>query len=128
MLSTLERLKDRCHKVLVALSFIGLIAIPSAALAQENSSSSAAVKQSSDRKIKSKVNPEYPEVARKMHISGTVRVEAVVEADGKVRDARILGGSPILAQEVVSAVKKWHYQEAPKETVETVEISFRAAD
>jgi TonB family protein len=75
--------------------------------------------------VKSSVKPVYPDVARQMHITGTVRLEAVVGADGKVRDTRIIGGSPLLAQEASVAVKKWKYEEAPKETVETVEVVYQ---
>ena len=124
---TPEGPKNRSNAALVALSVLALLATPQlGALAQDNpASASGSVKQSGDRKIKTKVNPDYPEIARKMHISGTVRVEAVVDPDGKVRDTRILGGSPLLAQEVVNAVKKWHYEEGPKETTETVEVTFQ---
>jgi TonB family protein len=125
MSPTLERFTRRCRTALVALSLLGFISAPQIASAQDSTSSGGAVKQGGDRKIKSKVTPDYPDVARKMHISGTVRVEATVEPDGKVRDARILGGSPLLGQEVINAVKKWRYEEATKETVENVEITFQ---
>jgi TonB family protein len=83
------------------------------------------VKDHGGRKVKTSVKPAYPDVARQMHITGTVRLEATVAPDGKVRDTRIIGGSPLLAQEATYAVKKWKYEEAPKETVETVEIVYQ---
>jgi len=45
--------------------------------------------------------------------------------DGKVRDTKVIGGSPLLAQEAVTAVKKWKYEEASKESVENVEVVFQ---
>jgi protein TonB len=83
------------------------------------------IKDHGGRKVKSSVKPAYPDVARQMHITGTVRLEATVGPDGKVRDTRIIGGSPMLAQEASFAVKKWKYEEAPKETVETVEVVYQ---
>ena len=43
----------------------------------------------SDRAVKSKVPPVYPELAKRMKISGVVKVEATVDGDGKV-DSRQL--------------------------------------
>jgi len=83
------------------------------------------VKDHGGRKVKSSVKPAYPDVARQMHITGTVRLEATVAPDGKVRDTRVVGGSPMLAQEASNAVKKWKYEEGPKETVETVEVVYQ---
>ncbi len=97
--------------------------MPVKALAQDTPSGE--VKDHGGRKVKSSVKPAYPDVARQMHITGTVRLEATVAPDGKVRDTRIVGGSPLLAQEASFAVKKWKYEEAPKETIETVEVVYQ---
>ena len=86
---------------------------------------SAQIKDNGGRKVKSAVKPEYPPIARQTHITGTVRLEATVAPDGKVRDTKVVGGSPILVQEAVTAVKKWKYEEASKETVENVEVVFQ---
>jgi TonB family protein len=83
------------------------------------------VKDHGGRKVKTSVKPAYPDVARQLHITGTVRLEATVAPDGKVRDARVVGGSPMLAQEATNAVKKWKYEEGPKETVEVVEVVYQ---
>lgn len=106
------------------LTSAGMLYTPARGLAQQNNSS-AEVKEHGGRKVKSFVKPDYPEVARKMQISGTVRLEATVTPDGKVRDTKIIGGSPLLVQEATNAVKKWRYEDAPKETVETVEVVFQ---
>ena len=106
----------------VALSAASVSFSPVRALAQD---ASADVKDHGGRKVKTSVKPTYPDVARQLHITGTVRLEATVAPDGKVRDTRVLGGSPLLAQEATNAVKKWKYEDAPKETVETVEIVYQ---
>jgi TonB family protein len=106
----------------IALSAANISFSPVKALAQD---ASADVKDHGGRKVKTSVKPTYPDVARQLHITGTVRLEATVAPDGKVRDTRVLGGSPLLAQEATNAVKKWKYEDAPKETVETVEIVYQ---
>lgn len=106
-----------------ALAFSILPFVPAKGLAQDQATGD--VKDHVGRKVKTSVKPSYPDVARQMHITGTVRLEATVGPDGHVRDTRIVGGSPMLAQEASIAVKKWKYEEAPKETVETVEIVYQ---
>lgn len=107
----------------LGLMTAGIALAPVHSRAQEQAAGE--VKENGGRKVKAAVKPLYPDVARKMHITGTVRLEATVAADGKVRDTRIVGGSPMLAQEASNAVKKWKYEEAPKETVETVEVVYQ---
>jgi len=80
--------------------------------------------QSSARKIKTRVEPEYPELAKKNNISGSVRVEVVVAPDGKVKDVKVLGGNPVLAQAVVTAVNKSKYEPATEESTFVLKFDF----
>ena len=107
----------------IALTAASITLAPAKSLAQDTPSGD--VKDHGGRKVKTSVKPAYPDVARRMHITGTVRLEATVGADGKVRDTRVVGGSPMLAEEASIAVKKWKYEEAPKETVEVVEVVYQ---
>ena len=77
-----------------------------------------------DRKVKSKVSPSYPEIARKMRIAGTVRLELVVAPNGSVKETKVIGGHPILVTAAVDAVKKWKYETASVESTGIVEIRF----
>ncbi|MGH9513380.1 MAG: energy transducer TonB [Terriglobales bacterium] len=83
-----------------------------------------AAQESSGRKVKSKVTPEYPEIARKMRISGTVRLAVVIAPNGNVRTTTAVGGHPVLVNAAMDAVKKWKFEAASAASTETVEIKF----
>jgi TonB family protein len=68
-------------------------------------------------------NPEYPEIARRMNINGTVKVELVIAADGTIKSAKVLGGHPVLADAVQRALQKWKYAPGPSET--TMQLDFK---
>src|SRR5579871_782948 len=51
--------------------------------------------------------PVYPELARRAQLKGSVRLEAVVRRDGTVKQVRVLGGSPVLADALARAVMDW---------------------
>jgi protein TonB len=57
-----------------------------------------------------KVQPQYPVTARLMHLAGTVRLQAIIGTDGRVRDVEVLSGNPILAQAALAAVRGWRYR------------------
>ena len=84
------------------------------------------VSSSSERKISVRVAPAYPELARKMHIHGVVRIEAVVRPNGTVKSTRILGGNPVLVEAAQDAVRKWKFEPAQSETTEIVQLAFEA--
>ena len=79
-----------------------------------------------ERKVILRVPPGYPDLARKMHMHGTVRIEAVVRANGTVKSTRVLGGNPVLADAAVDAVAKWKFESTQNETTEVVPLLFEA--
>jgi TonB family protein len=76
------------------------------------------------RRAKSKVQPEYPDLARKMNITGTVKVQVVVAPNGTVKDAKVVGGHPVLAGAALEAVKKWRFEPSPAESTGVVDFKF----
>jgi TonB family protein len=80
----------------------------------------------SGRKVTARVAPAYPELAKKMHIQGTVKVEAVVRPNGTVKSTRILGGNPVLIEAASDAVKKWKYEAGQSETTEVAQLTFES--
>ncbi|MFZ0882574.1 MAG: energy transducer TonB [Candidatus Acidiferrales bacterium] len=57
-----------------------------------------------------KVQPLYPAIPRAMHLSGTVRLRAIIAADGSIRHVDVISGNPLLAQSAVAAVYEWRYR------------------
>lgn len=78
------------------------------------------------RRAKTKVQPTYPDLARRMNITGTVKVEVVVAPNGTVKDARVLGGHPVLAGAAVDAAKKWRFEPAAAESTGVIDFKFQA--
>ena len=76
------------------------------------------------RRAKSRVQPVYPDLARKMNITGTVKVEVTVNPNGTVKDAKVVGGHPVLAGAALDAVKKWRFEPAAMESSGVVEFKF----
>ena len=76
------------------------------------------------RRAKSKVQPAYPELARKMNITGTVKVEVVVSPNGTVKEARVVGGHPVLAGAALDAAKKWKFEPSPAESSGVIDFKF----
>ena len=102
--------------VFTALSLGVIVFSPAFSLAQEQPETT--------RKIVSKVVPVYPELASKMQMRGTVKVEVVVTPSGKAKFTQVLGGSPLLAKAAVDAIEKWQWGPAPQETKELIELNF----
>ena len=76
------------------------------------------------RKLKSKVAPEYPALARRMNITGVVKVEVTVAPNGMIRTTKVIGGHPILVNAALDAVKRWRYEPSNEETVGILEFRF----
>jgi TonB family protein len=84
----------------------------------------AEVHEESSRAIAFRVMPEYPRIAAALNIVGAVQLQAVVRADGTVKQVWVIGGHPALAEAAAAAVMRWRYEPAAKETTETVKITF----
>ena len=76
------------------------------------------------RRAKTKVAPTYPELAHRMNISGTVKIEVTVAPNGTVKEARVVGGHPVLAQSALDAAKKWRFEPAASESTGIIDFKF----
>jgi TonB family protein len=80
------------------------------------------------RKVKTRVSPVYPELARRMNVTGKVKIEVVIAPDGHVRSSRVIGGHPLLVQVCQDAVKDWKFYPASEETTQIIEFDFHEAN
>jgi protein TonB len=56
------------------------------------------------------VKPVYPPLARQARVQGTVKLEAVIDREGRIRNLRVLSGPPLLVKAAVDAVLQWRYE------------------
>ena len=56
-----------------------------------------------------RINPVYPQEAKDARVQGVVIIEAVIGADGRVTEARVLRSIPLLDQAALDAVRQWEY-------------------
>lgn len=104
----------------VILALVSLVAFTTNLVRAQNTSSAV----NSERKITSRVAPNYPELAKKMHIHGVVNMEAIARPNGTVHSTRVLGGNPVLVDSAVEAVSKWKCEVAQDENTAVVQLTF----
>ncbi|MGD0310776.1 MAG: TonB family protein [Acidobacteriota bacterium] len=83
-----------------------------------------------ESKLIRKIIPEYPSLALRAHVEGTVILEINVDEEGNVGDVRVLQGNPLLVDEAVRAVKQWKYSPTllngePIPVLSSVTVDFR---
>lgn len=79
-----------------------------------------------ERKVINKIAPIYPDLAKRLHASGVVKLEVMIRPDGNVKSIRALGGNPVLILSATDAVSKWKFEAASEETTEVVQVAFEA--
>jgi protein TonB len=73
--------------------------------------------------------PEYPKTARQLGASGVVEIEATISVDGKVKNAKVIQGNPMLQKPALEAVSEWRYKPAllngkPVESPVQIRLNF----
>src|SRR6266404_3962200 len=63
-------------------------------------------------RLLSSVPPSYPVLAKSQHISGDVRVDALIDANGRVTTMKVVSGPTLLHQAAMDALRQWKYQPA----------------
>lgn len=68
-------------------------------------------------KVKTRVEPRYPEGARLFRERGTIIVQSNIGADGIIHDARILQAlpAPTMSHAVMEALHRWQFEPALKD-------------
>lgn len=103
-----------------AVAFMTVVCLATSLACAQNASAEA----DSGRKVISRIAPAYPELAKRMHLQGVVKVEAVIRPNGAVKSTRVLGGHPVLVNAATDAVSKWKFEPGPAETTEVIELTF----
>lgn len=76
------------------------------------------------REVQSRVAPVYPELAKRMRITGVVKVEATVDANGKVKDVKAVSGNHVLMSSAEDAVRRWKFAPGSSESSVDVQVNF----
>jgi TonB family protein len=81
-------------------------------------------------RIISSVPPVYPALAKTQHVSGDVRIDALIDATGRVTSMKVVAGPSLLHQAAMDSLRQWRYQAAtlggkPVDMHLTVTIQFR---
>jgi TonB family protein len=79
---------------------------------------------SAERKLITRIEPDYPETLKRLNIGGTVRLRVSISAKGNVENVEVLGGNPILGESAAAAVKHWVYTAGRSRTIVEVRIPF----
>jgi TonB family protein len=108
-----------------AVVIVGLLTIGAGAT---RSQPLAAAEQETGRQVTYKAAAVYPELARRMKLTGTVKLDALVTADGKVKTIEVVGGHPLLVAAAEDAGKRWRFAAAQKETRERIVFTFTAPE
>lgn len=82
--------------------------------------------EASGRKPVKSDPPVYPEMARKLNLTGAVKLEVIINPNGTVKGTKVKGGNPVLAAAAQSSVKNWMYEPGSTETIALVTINFKA--
>jgi TonB family protein len=83
-----------------------------------------------DKRIVTKVEPAYPEAARRAGTEGMVVLDAVIAPDGSVKRLRPVSGPDLLVQSTAEAVQAWKFEPylssgKPVEVETTIAVEFR---
>jgi TonB family protein len=104
----------RRQVITASLLLISVVMLSSVGMAAEDSV----------RKVKTKTDPVYPALAKQMHLTGVVNLSVTIAPNGTVKAADVVGGSPVLAQAAVDAIKKWKFEPAAADTKQIIEFKF----
>ena len=76
------------------------------------------------RVAKVRIQPTYPDLARKLNVVGVVKIEVTVAANGTVKNARVVGGHPLLANAALEAAWKWRFEPAASDSKGIIQFKF----
>ena len=75
-------------------------------------------------RVLTRVAPTYPELARRMHVTGTVILHVTVNPDGKVASTRVESGHALLVPAAEDAVRRWRFAPSAEPSESSIDIDF----
>lgn len=77
-----------------------------------------------------RIEPEYPETARRARVEGKVFLQAIINEQGQVEAVKVLRSHPLLDDAAIAAVRRWRYKPAtldgqPVRVYFTVQVTFK---
>ncbi|MGB7844502.1 MAG: energy transducer TonB [Candidatus Acidiferrum sp.] len=76
------------------------------------------------RKVIANPVPAYPAMAKNFHVTGVVKMQVVIAADGHIKSTQVIGGHPVLVDAVKETLKSWKYAPASSESTIILEFDF----
>ena len=80
--------------------------------------------EESSRHVISRSAPVYPELAKKMHLSGKVKIEVEINPAGWVTSAKMVGGNPVFETAAVNAVRQWKVEASQTASKGVITLEF----
>jgi outer membrane biosynthesis protein TonB len=77
-----------------------------------------------NRRVIANPAPNYPDVAKRVRLIGVVKAQVLISADEQIKEVRVLGGHPVLVNEVQETLKNWKYAPASNATTKSLEFTF----
>lgn len=57
-----------------------------------------------------RIEPRYPPAAIVARIEGPVKIKAIISREGRIKQAEVLSGSPLLVGAALEAIRQWRYR------------------
>ena len=82
-----------------------------------------------ESKLIRRVEPVYPELAKRARVQGGVVLVVTVDEEGSVAEIKVISGHPLLYEAAVTAVRQWKYSPTllngePVPVIATVTVIF----
>ena len=76
-----------------------------------------------------RVEPTYPVIAKNVGVQGEVLIKAIISTEGKIEQAKVISGSPLLSPAALDAIRQWRYRpyllnDKPVEVETEITVNF----
>jgi len=109
---------------------LSLLLIPAVLVAQSTDTPQQMKEKEARKHLLNHPKPSYPPFARAAHVWGDVQIAVLIDSDGKISEAKLLNGPPMLQQAALEAVRHWTFtpfatEGTARQVVTVLTIPFR---